>query len=127
MKKLICVLRWIMMAIPVALGVYALVEESYLWLFVAAVSVFVSIALNPECRGMEEIWVFVLSFFTLLPYTFKFQFWVFQIQLSGDWMDIVFKTWILFQYLLVFMSLEIIVMMAVGKFLWPKKNNFQPE
>ena len=110
----------IFMVMPVGVGIGAVMRELWWMQIVAIVLMFFCIGINPLCREMEIIWVFVLSFFTLIPITIYFLHNMFAI---SAWTELI--GWLLLFFMI--MSIEVLVMTIVGTVIWPIREKRKRE
>ena len=106
----------IFMVVPVGVGIGAVMRELWWMQIVAVILVFFCIGINPLCREMENIWVFVLSFFTLIPITIYFLRTIFVI---SAWTELIGCLMLFFMI----MSIEVLAMTIIGTIIWPVKKN----
>ena len=113
----------LLMLVPVLLGMG--VCKSWLFFPIAVVSIFFCIRLNKKCKTMEEVWVFVLSFFTLLPTTLRVLFeylirgWITE---AGLFEGLLYVLQLICYFMMV-MSIQMVVMLVVGRVIWPVKRS----
>ena len=120
MKKVYNVLVWFML-LPLLLSLRA-VHDGSVWLGVAAVlSVFLLVGIMPFCHRHENIWLFVIFAYSLIPINLTV------VNTAMECMEYTMATrgilyWLTYvEYMLILASVEEVFAGLVGKFLWRKQ------